>query len=136
MARRLDVLQDAEHLIAAAMGRAACDVRSYQAPRGEWGYFYGPNNAINIAFRSLERNEVMEIVGTLVHEARHAYQSWCINHPGTHPDDAEVEAWKLNMLNYVDPAVDERAYHEQPVEADAWAFEEAVGRGLYGETDG
>ncbi|MDP9383128.1 MAG: hypothetical protein M3Q29_23905 [Chloroflexota bacterium] len=134
-ARRLEALQKAERLIAAAMGRAACDVRTYDASPEEAGYFNGLKNAIYLASDSLEQDAAPEVVATLVHEARHAYQAWCIKHPGVHPDNAEVEAWRRNMSNYVDPAVDERAYFAQPIEVDAYAFEEAVERGVYGGSD-
>ena len=135
-ARRLEALQEAERLMAVAMGRSTCDVRGYDAPPGQSGYFYGPENAVYVAFGSLERDGAPEVVATVAHEARHAYQLWCVNHPGAHGDAAEVEAWRRNMSNYVGPAVDERAYFAQPVEVDAYAFEEAVERALYGDLYG
>ncbi len=101
----------------------------------EAGHFNGLESAIYIASDSLERDAAPEVVATLVHEGRHAYQEWSVNHSGVHADAAEVDAWRHNMSNYVDPAVDERAYFAQPIEVDAYAFEEAVVRGLYEGSD-
>jgi hypothetical protein len=66
-------------------------------------------------------------VSTVAHEMRHALQVEMLNERTTgHPDAA---SWAGNLVEYTD--YDDRdpdAYYNQPVEADAFGFERAVGR--------
>jgi len=44
-----------------------------------------------------------EILDTLIHEDRHAYQHWSLITPGFHSDPGQVRAWADNWENYLDP---------------------------------
>jgi len=44
----------------------------------------------------------LELIDTIAHEGRHAYQHYAIEHPGFHPNTHEVDAWRENFKNYRD----------------------------------
>jgi len=97
---RLGVLQEAENALAAAQGRAPeARVISHEAGPGDYGYYDGEANSISIGSYSLAHDYVREVVDTLAHESRHAYQQWAVNQPTLH-EAAEVAAWRENMENY------------------------------------
>ncbi len=105
-------------MIAAVQGRPAVDIFSYDADPDDYGYYDGNTNRIGIGAHSLAHDAVNDVVDTLAHEGRHAYQEWAIDHPDAHGDPREVEAWRHNFAdaNYMSPAVDYAEYLLQPVE--------------------
>ena len=64
-----------------------------------------------------------ETMKTIMHETRHAYQDFAINHPDKVYMDAEtINAWEDNFKHYISPEFDYEAYYNQPVEKDAEDF--------------
>ena len=71
-----------------------------------------------------ERGDVkLQLVDTVVHEGRHAYQSYAIEHPEVNGDTPEarreVESWAKNEGKYYSG---ELRYYVQPQEADAYSY--------------
>jgi len=130
---RLDVLQEAENALAAAQGRAPeARVISHEAGPDDYGYYDGEANSISIGSYSLAHDYVREVVDTLAHESRHAYQQWAVNQPTLHDEGAEVAAWRKNMENYTMYEDDPVRYAEQPVEVDARRYARVIADRLYG----
>ena len=62
----------------------------------------------------------LDVIDTIAHEGRHAYQHYAVEHPGFHPDEHEVEYWRANFETYLQPNLyGFDAYWMQPVEVDA-----------------
>lgn len=134
--KRLAALQEAENMIAGVQGRDPLPVRVQEgAGEGEYGGYNG--REILVGQRSIEKGPVNEVVNTLAHEGRHAYQDYAMEHPDVHHDPDEVAAWRANIhvTGYIDPEVDPVAYRNQPVEADAWAYGDRIEAGVYGGGD-
>lgn len=70
-----------------------------------------------------------DAVDTIIHELRHAVQCQAIRSPSFWNVGAErARIWEENFHNYIDPEVDAKAYAEQPLDADAYAFTAEVMR--------
>lgn len=66
-----------------------------------------------------------EVLDTLIHEGRHSYQTYNLEHRQTHTSKGDLENWKINMkeYGYQDATLyGFKAYWMQPVEADARKF--------------
>ena len=77
-----------------------------------------------------DREDLPTTLATLVHEMRHAYQYEVAG--GRLDEHPEAESWAANIETYHEPAdgTDYDTYATQPVEADAFGFERALGRNL------
>lgn len=85
---------------------------------------YNPeNNTITLNRDLLEKESPEKLMSTILHEARHAYQHYAIEHPDWVNVSAETIAeWKENFDYYIRPEYDFNAYVNQPVEVDADCF--------------
>jgi hypothetical protein len=129
---RLAALQQTEASMAHIQGRPAVDVASEPMSSGTYGYFDGQSMHVNSDW--VQSNDVAENVDTVVHEGRHAYQQYAVDHPGFHANQAEVDAWRDNFSNYLSAEdYGQELYQGQPVEADAWAYGTAIRNRLYGK---
>ena len=130
---RLAALQGAEDAIAGIQRRDPLPVRVQEGAReGDYGGYNG--HEILIGKDSIGNEPVNEVVNTLAHEGRHAYQDYAMEHPDVHHDPKEVAAWRYNIYDtgYIEPEVDPVGYRNQPVEADAWAYGDRIEAGVYG----
>jgi hypothetical protein len=133
---RIAALQNVESQMANIQGRPVSEVRSTEAGPGAFGYFDPNSGQINIGSYALQNEPVQENVDTVVHEGRHAYQDYAVKHPGFHPNQAEVDAWRENMLpgNYLSAQeYGQELYQSQPIEADAWQYGNSIASGVYGD---
>lgn len=123
---RLEVLQEVENRSASLVGRPALPVLPAVLGPGECGLCDGETIWINEDY--LEPGFSQEMVRTIIHEGRHAYQYHVCNNPTLHGDLAEVNAWRWNLSpgHYIEWRENPPRYMSQPVEADAFAYEEAV----------
>ena len=123
---RLEVLQEAENRIAEETGRPALPVLPAELDAGEYGLCDGETIWINEEYLGPGSNQ--EMIRTIVHEGRHAYQYYVCSNATAHGDVAAVEAWRSNLSpgQYVEWKENAGRYMSQPVEADAFAFEDAV----------
>jgi hypothetical protein len=130
---RLSALQEVEQRLAAVEGRPAVEVvAAVLGPHTNGEYDF---REIRISAERLSQDDVAGLVETVAHEGRHCYQHYAIWYPWRHHDQAEVQAWRVNFEpgNYL--TADKygyELYRNQPIEADAWAFAEAIRKGLYG----
>ncbi len=96
----------------------------YYGPQYECGAYDRASNTIRINMNKLD--EPGEVVDTVAHEARHAYQYQCAENPQTRQD--KLYAYNLADGNYIRPVVVDgkwvgfEEYKSQLVEAEANAF--------------
>lgn len=129
---RLALLQRVEEVLATIQGRPATMVfaREDMDP-GEFGAFDGESIIVNEG-HLLGRVPVSDLVDTVIHEGRHAFQQYAIEHPGFVTDDEIVVAWDDNFDNYLDaPTYGQELYEAQPIEADAWSYAAHIRGALY-----
>ncbi len=133
---RLAALQEVEDRMAATQGRPSAEVVEYEAGPGNFGHYDPETNQIGVGSYSLENDDVNTVTDTVIHEGRHAYQHYAVEHPEVHPKPEEVQAWRDNMPEYGGTYItfdeDPEDYREQPVEADAWEYGNRISRRLYG----
>ena len=70
-----------------------------------------------------------EVLDTVIHEGRHSYQTYNLEHRETHTSKGDLTNWKTNMneYGYQNAALcGFKLYWMQPVEADARKFAEDV----------
>jgi len=124
---RMATLREVEAINAEAQGRTVVPLQSAPMPASVYGGYSERNHAITINSAHVQSNDVREVLDTILHEGRHAYQHYAIQHPGTHPDPAEVERWRDNFDNYLLPELyGQQVYESQPVEADARRYASEV----------
>ena len=97
---------------------------------------YGDNRnltkTITINSDYIQSNDISdykEVLDTIIHEGRHAYQYYNLTEREVHPRQGDISNWKANEFKY--GYQDARtqgfaAYYLQPQEADARAFAEDV----------
>ena len=75
----------------------------------------------------LEGENPRKIIRTLLHEARHAFQHFAVEHPWrAKPDEGNFYSWELSIENYIKSDVDFNMYRSQAIETDADSFAERV----------
>ena len=121
---RLDALRTLESRLAEIQGRPPLPVVAESMENA--GFFDGEALHVNIehiqdpAYR-------LEVIDTIAHEGRHAYQHYAVTHPGFHPNTQEVIYWAANEHAYFQPKeIGEKFGPEyylcQPTELDAWRY--------------
>ena len=142
LSENIDVLNDLESRIAEIEHRPACPVR-YDATMGEIEVYgdqvygrmggYSPDTKdITLNANLLESSDprvYLEVIDTIVHEGRHAYQDYNINVCEVHPRHSEVESWaetmgdgKWGYWGDCSTLIGQRLYEQQSVEIDARNF--------------
>ena len=142
LSEKMDVLNQLETRIAEIEHRPPCPVK-YDPSMGDlevvgdkvYGYFGGYNpEAKDITLNSnlIESNDpkvYMEMIDTIIHEGRHAYQDFNINVCEVHPRHSEVESWaetmgdgKWGYWGDCSTQLGQRLYEQQSVEIDARNF--------------
>jgi len=122
---RLNTLQEIEDYAAEIQGREPITLISNQdLGPGQFGGFDGENIHINASHLESDM-EIDEFIDTVLHEGRHAYQQYAVDHPGVEPNQELVNEWAENLKpgNYLRPEdVGQESYQNQPIERDAWNF--------------
>lgn len=91
------------------------------------GAYNNERNKITLNKLLLEEENPRKIIRTLLHEARHAFQHFAVEHPWrAKPDESNVYSWEFNIENYIKSEVDFDMYRSQDIEADADAFAERI----------
>ncbi len=106
----------------------------YKGPPDDRGYIHGDGYIyLNKDTLTDERN-MEEAVNTVFHEARHAFQKRAIHNPQTYGISQELaNEWRENYRNYIDGRKNRKAYLQQPIERDAFAFGDYIAsQGLRG----
>jgi hypothetical protein len=98
------------------------------------GYFSASNKsiALNADLLAVDNGELLkEMINTIVHECRHAFQHKAIECPEQCGVDSSVALeWMENFVKYISPELDPFGYYYQPVEFDARNFTTLVLDGL------
>lgn len=133
---KVGVLQQAENRLAELQRRSPAEVLMVDCePNVYGGYNYGTNQ-IEISSHLLRSNDVKEVVDTIAHEGRHAYQYQATMFPEIHHDRNEVREWRKNFFNYMrQEDYGYELYRSQPLEADAWKYGKTIAEGLYGRLE-
>ena len=139
---KIEVLNDVETQIAAIEHRPPCPVRTGNdmgqlevTPHGVFGQLGGYRTGskdITLNPELLTSDNPMvyrEMLDTLVHEGRHAYQNYNVNVCEVHPRHSEVQSWSETMSGgkwgYWGDCSNElgqRLYEQQAIEIDARNF--------------
>lgn len=131
-AERLEKLQEFQSRIAASQSRNSVPLVSSRMDVSVFGVYDGRQIRVNQDHLA-SPDSFWQILDTLIHEDRHAYQHWSLITPGFHTDPDQVRAWADNWNNYLDPKeVSFRRYRSQPIENDAFWFAESVVLGIIG----
>lgn len=135
---RLSTLQNIENQMAGIQERDNVPViADANLADNEFGGYNGSEIRIN-------QNHLMgdqpadEMVDTIVHEGRHAYQDYAVNNPGVIKDNEVVNQFEENMQpgNYLTAnEYGQSAYKNQPIEADAFNYAGQIRDGIYGEKE-
>lgn len=126
------VLNSLEERIADIECRPACPIRLTPLEDGQWGGYNPVTKDITINSDYAGKSDFgtyREIVDTLVHEGRHAYQDYNVNVCEIHPRHSEVESWaetmgggKWEYWGDCSSLLGQRLYEQQSIEIDARNF--------------
>lgn len=124
-------IQEIENRVAKIACRPTCNVNFIPLKEGNYGYFSSETGEININSNYLTSsyNDYREAINTIIHEGRHAYQTYNVYYNQIHPDSEAVSNWDMNMngYGYLDAETyGLELYSSQPIEADAFEFADKV----------
>lgn len=89
---------------------------------------YNPaTNRIELNSTYLEKPDCEDLLNTILHESRHAFQNKCIINPDSVTvKNNIIDVWKDNFDNYISPIFDFEAYENQEIEKDANYYADSV----------
>lgn len=132
LSEKESVLNSLEERIAEIECRPACPIRVLPLEESVWGGYNPVAKDITINSAYAERSDFRtyrEIIDTLVHEGRHAYQDYNVNVCEIHPRHSEVESWAETMSDGkwgywgdCSTLLGQRLYEQQSIEIDARNF--------------
>ncbi|MBQ8944295.1 MAG: hypothetical protein IJ050_07310 [Clostridia bacterium] len=96
------------------------EIEYYSEDDMSYGGYNGKENKLYLNEKFLD--DPMEMIDTIVHEIRHAYQFQHALNPETYQD----YLYALNYANYIRPCDDYFGYRSQLVESEAYAFANQV----------
>lgn len=130
--KRVEVLQKVEHEISSIAHRPSCPIQTESLGKGYFGYYSPESKTITINSDYIQSNDISdykEVLDTIIHEGRHAYQYYNLTEREVHPRLGDISNWKANEFEYGYQDAKTQgfaAYFLQPQEADARAFAEDV----------
>ena len=93
----------------------------------ELGGYNPTTNCIELNSNYLDNPDCEDLLNTILHESRHAFQGKCIENPeSVTVKNNVIEVWKDNFQNYVSPCYDFEAYENQEIEKDANYYADSV----------
>lgn len=126
------VLNTLEERIAEIECRPACPVRLTELEEGLWGGYNPESKDITINSLYAEQSDFRtyrEVIDTLIHEGRHAYQDYNVKVAEIHPRHSEVVSWEETMeggkwgyWGDCSSLMGQRLYEQQSIEIDARNF--------------
>lgn len=132
VSEKAEAINQLEQQIAQIECRPACQVRFAEMEPNEYGG-YGGNGDITLNECLLENDidTYKELIDTIVHEGRHAYQDYNMHVQEVHPRHSEVESWrdtwgdgegKWTYWSDCRTELGQRLYEQQSIEIDARNF--------------
>ena len=93
-----------------------------------WGYYTHGTHTVTLNERALSDSvgnwDSYDLLETVSHELRHAYQHEAVDHPTDYMVSKEtITTWKDNFKHYINSSKDYQGYRNQPVEVDARDFQ-------------
>lgn len=128
---RLEACVELEQNMAELQGRPVCEVIPREmGSLDNCGAYSDGKIYVNVAHLTSPEFR-LEVLDTIVHEGRHAYQEWAVKKFADSPNLVERffidrTNWEDNLENYIDFKLDPRGYWNQPVEVDARNYAEQV----------
>ena len=122
LSEKESVLNALEVKIAEIEHRPPCPVRLTNLPSQTWGGFNPSSKTIDINRSHVEASAqdsglFREILDTLVHEGRHAYQDYNVNVCEVHPRHSEIVSWSESMpggkWGYASASIYGQRFYEQ-----------------------
>ncbi len=93
----------------------------------ELGGYNPKTNCIELNSNYLEKADCEDLLNTILHESRHAFQGKCIQSPeSVTVKNNVIDVWKDNFQNYISPCHDFEAYENQEIEKDANYYADSV----------
>lgn len=104
---------------------------TYKESSITWGYYTHSRHTVTLNEQALSDSvaswDSYELLETVSHELRHAYQHEAVDHPTDYMVSKDtIDKWDDNFDNYISSDTDYDGYRNQPVEVDARDFQ--VGR--------
>ena len=101
---------------------------TYEKNRITWGYYSPDNKNVTLNARALTDRysswDSYDLLETVAHELRHAYQHEAVEHPTRFMVSTEtLDTWSYNFDHYINGDTDFDAYRAQPIEVDARDFQ-------------
>lgn len=131
---KIEVLDSLERKIAEIEKRPSCPISAKVMGEGVLGGYNTETKHIDLNESMIEasgQDYVMysEVIDTLIHEGRHAYQDYNVNVNEVHPRHSEVESWadtmgggKWEYWGDTSSLLGQRLYEQQSIEIDARNF--------------
>jgi hypothetical protein len=127
---RLEALQNIEDTMAELQGRSSVPIEAEEMDSNVFGGYDGQGIRMNINHLQSDM-PVEEIINTIIHEGRHAYQDFAVNTPGVVGDRSLTSAWADNQQAYYDPTMyGQEIYATQPIEEDAFRYANRITNAL------
>lgn len=128
---RVKVLQTIESVAAFLGGRPTLAVQSESMPRNVNGEMNWESQKISLNESLVQSDDpdcLRQVLKTLVHEGRHAYQYSNLFNARTEPNTEKYQSWKVNYKTGYRQAsfFGMYDYYLQPLEVDARVFSESV----------
>lgn len=119
---KIDAINNVKELVSKELGLSIVPETIYFSDNWGANGFYNPyDGSININIEKSFMSDSKEMLNTVIHELRHAFQYESAERLETKED----ALFKCNLDNYIDPYKSFYAYQEQYVEADARAYADA-----------
>ena len=129
---RYEIAESFYEIIKSNMGiTASISFEQFADPLIAGGYD-DDTDSISLNVNYLGEDDCRGLLSTILHESRHALQHKVVSESDCSLVSDEVcQKWALNFENYILPEWDREAYRHQPVEEDAYDYEETImSRGL------
>lgn len=93
-----------------------------------WGYYSHMSHKVTLNERALSDSQgswdSYDLLETVSHELRHAYQHEAVDHPTEYMvSDETIKSWKYNINHYISASTDYQGYRDQVIEVDARDFQ-------------
>ena len=130
--KRVSVLQSLEQEVSLIAHRPFCLVKAESLGGGFYGHYSPESKTITINSDYILSNDQFDyeqVLDTIVHEGRHAYQDYNLHGRAVHPRQGDISNWEINEFKHGYQDVMHcgfKVYEMQPMEADARAFAEDI----------